>query len=269
MRNILILIPAWLVLSGVSAMPEESLRELQSEELRRVYRESPAADLRQLIMSEEAREHMLQQALFYAGRNAPVDNRAYLFALAVDLYHSLPPGPDPTGYEPGELGGKGEWMRWFQNWLDTDRRDIDQDSDKVRAHDEQSDTAAASAEIKHIRHYFQEHIQLDDFIEHARLYPEDLSFPNPTHYAALRAYVDSMRHGIRSDASDKADGAGNAAPTATGSPLHAPGAAGSAIPIATAAPEKASDMPSFIKWATGALLVVAIVLLIRRHGRGG
>jgi hypothetical protein len=269
MRNLSILILAWLVFSGVSAMPEESLRELQSEELRRVYRENPAADLQRLIASEEAREHMLQQALFYAGRNAPVDNRAYLFALAVDLYHSLPPGPDPTGYEPGELGGKGEWMRWFQNWLDADRRDIDQDDDRDRAHDARSDTPVATVEINHIRHYFQEHVQLDDFIEHASLYPEDLSFSNPTHYAALRTYVDSMQHRIRSDASNEADEAGKAAPAATGSPVHATGAPGSAAPFTAPAPEKNSVMPSFMKWATGALLVVAIVFFMRKRGRRG
>src|SRR5688572_25521493 len=156
MRNIMIL--ALLVFSGVSAaMPEESLRELQSEELRQVYRENPSEDLHQLIASEEAREHMLQQALFYAGRGRPVDNRAYLFALAVDLYHSLPPGPDPSGYEPGELGGKGEWKRWFQQWLGTNQRDIDPDRDwetLLRMHAGQPDNLVAAIEIKYIRHYF-------------------------------------------------------------------------------------------------------------------
>src|SRR5688572_18241869 len=155
MRNIMIL--ALLVSSGVSAMPEENLRELQSEELRRVYTGNSSEDLQQLIISDEAREHMLQQALFYAGRGTPVDNRAYLFALAVDLYHSLPPGPDPSGYEPGELGGKGEWKRWFQQWLGTNQRDIDPDRDwetLLRMHAGQPDNLVAAIEIKYIRHYF-------------------------------------------------------------------------------------------------------------------
>lgn len=281
MRNIMAL--ALLVFSGVSAaMPEESLRELQSAELRRVYTENSSGDLRQLTGSEEAREHMLQQALFYAGRGKPVDNRAYLFALAVDLYHSLPPGPDPSGYEPGELGGKGEWMRWFQNWLGADQRDIEQDRDTewetlLRAHAGQPDHLVASIEIKYIRHYFQEHIQLDDFIEHARLDAEDLSFSNPTHYSALRAYVDSMQHRIRSGVppwedptespgSDEAEGGSEAAPGATGSPVPTAKTAEPAAPFATPPPEKTYVMPSLVKLAIG-VLIGAIVVFAIRHGR--
>lgn len=281
MRNILIL--ALLVCSGVSAMPEDSLRELQSEELRQVYRENSSENLQQLIAGEEAREHMLQQALFYAGRGAPVDNRPYLFALAVDLYHSLPPGPDPSGYEPGELGGKGEWLRWFKNWLGADQRDTDPDRDSdwetlLRTHEGRPDKLVASIEIQYIRHYFQEHIQLDDFIEHARLDAQDISFSNPTHYAALRAYVDTMRHRIRSGIppwedptespeSDEPDDDREAVPAATGSPVPTTKTADPAAPFATPVPEKTSGMSSLMKLATGALLIVVIVAFMIRRGR--
>jgi hypothetical protein len=272
MRRLLIL--ALFVCSGASSMPEESLRELQSEELRQVYRENSSEDLRQLIAGEEAREHMLQQALFYAGRRTPVDNRAYLFALAVDLYHSLPPGPDPSGYEPGELGGKGAWMRWFQNWLGTEQRDVDADGDWetfLRTHAGQPDNLVAAIETKYIRHYFQEHIQLDDFIEHARLETEDLSFSSPTHYAALRAYVDTMQHRIRSGippweyrtetpASDEPEDTREAVAVATGSPVATTKAAEPAAP---------ADNSSFMKWAPGVLLMVAIAAFVIRRGRRG
>jgi hypothetical protein len=279
MRNLMIL--ALLVFSAVSvAMQEESLRELQSEELRQVYRGNSSEDLQQLIVSEEAREHMLQQALFYAGRGKPVDNRAYLFALAVDLYHSLPPGPDPSGYEPGELGGKGEWKRWFQKWLGTDQRDIDPDRDwetLLRAHEGQPDNLVAAVEIKYIRYYFQEHIQLDDFIEHARLDAHDLSFSNPTHYTALRAYVDTMRQRIRSGVppweesleSDKTDGYREMTPAANGSPVPTTQPAEPAAPFATPIPEKASGMSLLMKLALGTLLIVAIVAFMIRRGRRG
>jgi hypothetical protein len=272
------MILALLVFSGVSAMPEENLRELQSAELRQVYRENSSEDLQQLILSEEAREHMLQQALFYAGRGTPVDNRAYLFALAVDLYHSLPPGPDPTGYERGELGGKGEWKRWFQNWLDTDQRDIDPDRDwetLLKKHEGQPDNLAAAVEIKYIRHYFQEHIQLDDFIEHARLDAQDLSLSNPTHYAALRTYVDTMRHRIRSgvppwEESPQSDEPGDGrktTPAATGSPDPSTKTAEPAAPFAIPGPEKKFGMSSLMKSALGALLIMAIVAFLISRGR--
>jgi hypothetical protein len=278
MRNILIL--ALLVFSGVSAaMPEESLRELQSEELRQVYRENSSEDLQQLITSEEAREHMLQQALFYAGRGTQVDNRPYLFALAVDLYHSLPPGPDPSGYEPGELGGKGEWKRWFQNWLATDQQGIEPDRDTewetlLRAHAGQPDKLAASIEIKYIRHYFQEHIQLDDFIEHARLDTENVSFSNPTHYTALRAYVASMQPGIRSgippweNPTESPEPAGETVSAATGSPVPTISTAEPPASFATPAPEKTSRLSSITKLATGALIVAIVVFMIRRRRPG-
>jgi hypothetical protein len=277
MRNIVLL--ALFVFPGVSAMPEESLRELQSEELRQVYREKSPETLQQLMVSEEAREHMLQQALFYAGRGKPVDNRAYLFALAVDLYHSLPPGPDPGGYEPGELGGKGEWKRWFQNWSGTDQGDSDPDREwetLLRAHAGQPDNLAAAVEIKYIRHYFQQHIQLDDFIEHARLDAGDLSFSNPTHYAALRAYVDSMRHRIHSGIppwaenpeSEAPDDDGKTVPAATGSPARATTKAEPAAALAKPVSEKVSGLSLLMKSALGTLLIVAIVALMIRGGRG-
>jgi hypothetical protein len=272
MRNLMIL--ALLVSCGVSAMQEESLHELQSAELRQVYSGNSSENLQQLIVSEEAREHMLQQALFYAGRGTPVDNRAYLFALAVDLYHSLPPGPDPRGYEPGELGGKGEWKRWFQKWLGTDQ-DIDPDRDwesLLRKHEGQPDNLVAVVEIKYIRHYFQEHIQLDDFIEHARLDAQDLSFSNPTHYAALRAYVDTMRHRIRTGVPpweqnpepDKSDGFEETTP-ATGSPMTQ--TSEPAAPFVTPIPEKASGMSLLMKLTLGTLLIVTIVAFLLRRGR--
>lgn len=270
-----IMISALLVFSGVSAMPEESLRELQSAELRQVYRENSAEDLQQLIAGEEARELMLQQALFYAGRAAPVDNRGYLFALAVDLYHSLPPGPDPSGYEPGELGGKGEWRRWFQNWLGTERRDVDPEEDwetLLRKHAGQPEVLAAVIEIQYIRRYFQEHVQLDDFIEHARLDVADLSLSNPTHYAAMRGYLHAMQHRIRggvppwaaSPEPDQPDGGAPAAPAATGPAKMVEQAA----PFATAAPQK-TGMSTLMKLAPGGLLAAAIVAFMIRRGRRG
>lgn len=278
MRNILIL--ALLVFSDVPAMPEESLRELQSEELRRVYRENPAEDLQQLIMSEESREHMLQQALFYAGRVAPVDNRAYLFALAADLYHSLPPGPDPGGYEPGELGGKGDLMRQFQKRLGADRQGIEPDRDEewetlLLTHKGQPDRLAAPVEIKYIQHYFREHIELDDFTEHASVAAEELSFSNPTHYAALRSYMDSMQHRIRSgippweDLSivpDEPDGRRDTTPTATvSSPAAKP--AEPAAPAAAPVPEQASRLSPLVKLAIAALLIAGAALVISRGRR--
>jgi hypothetical protein len=275
------MILALLVFSGKSAaMPAESLRELQSEELRQVYRENSSEDFQQLIASEEAREHMLQQALFYAGRGMQVDNRPYLFALAVDLYHSLPPGPDPSGYEPGELGGKGEWKRWFQNWLGTDQQGIEPDRDTewealLRAHEGQPDKLAASIEIKYIRHYFQEHIQLDDFIEHARLDTEDLSFSNPTHYTALRAYVDSMQPRIRSgippweNPTESPESAKEAVPATTGSPAPTIRTVEPPAPFAAPAPEKTPGISSIMKLVIGALLIAAIVAFIFMIRRGG
>jgi hypothetical protein len=270
------MIPALFVFSSVSAMPEESLHELQSEELRQVYRGNSSASLRQLIVSEEAREHMLQQSLFYAGRAAPVDNRAYLFALAVDLYHSLPPGPDPTGFEPGELGGKGEWMRWFQNWLGTNQGDIDPDRDwetLLRTHEDQPDKLVALIEKEYIRHYFQEHIQLDDFIEHARLDAADLSFSNPIHYTALRGYVQAMQPRIgsgtppwaESPEADEPDGDRKKVPAATGSPAPVKQTAESAAPAP--APEQAAGMSTFMKLALGTLLIIAIAAVLIRGGR--
>lgn len=283
MRHILIL--ALLVFSDVPAMPEESLLELQSAELRHAYRENSAEDLQQLAGSEEAREQMLQQALFYAGRGAPVDNRAYLFALAVDLYHSLPPGPDPSGYEPGELGGKGDLMRQFQNRLGADEQGIGQDRDGewetlLRAHEGRPDKLVAQVEIKYIRHYFREHIELDDFTEHARLDAAELSFSNPTHYTALRAYVRAMQHRIRggvppwealtdSTGSEKPDGDRETPPTAAGSPAPAAKTADSTAPLPTPVPEKTSRMSSLMKLTIAALLlVVAVVVMIRRDWRG-
>lgn len=293
MRSFMVLVLlVFFGLSGVSAQPGESLSEqLQSEELRQVFSESSSEDLEQLIVSAEARENMLQQALFYAGRGEPIDNRAYLFALAIDLYHSLPPGLDPSGYEPGELGGKGEWMRRFRNWpgwgdfrsiempLETDR-DGDWET-LIREHEGegQFDNLVAAIEIKYIRHYFQEHVQLDDFIQHASLDVEDLSYSNPTHYAALRAYLDAMQHRIRSGVppwespeSDEPDDDREAVPMTSGSPLMSvprTEADEFVAPLETPVPEKASGMSTLMKLAIGVLLIVAIVvLLIRRERRG-
>lgn len=292
MRSILVLV--LLVFSGVSAMPEDGLREqLQSEELRQSYSQSSSEDLSQQIVSAEAREHMLQQALFYAGRSTPVDNRAYLFALAIDLYHSLPPGPDPSGYEPGELGGKGEWMRLFQYWPDTAQQDLypdegigmemslerDRDWESLlRVHEGQIDNLVASIETQYIRYYFQEHIELDDFIQHARLDAEDLSFSNPTHYAALRAYLDTMQHNIRrgvppweepmeSPESDEPDDDGEAVSGSQLKSVPMTEADEFAAPFETPVPEKTSVMSSLMKLMIGTLLIVAIVAFMIRRGR--
>lgn len=60
--------------------------------------------LKQMPISPMGSYNMFSWVWNHATRSSPVDNRPYLFALAIDLYNSIPPDlmPEPRELAPGE-----------------------------------------------------------------------------------------------------------------------------------------------------------------------
>lgn len=293
MRNLIILI-LLAVTFGVSAAPEYKLREaLRSEELRQAY-EYIASDFERMTMDETARQEILQVVWSHANRSTPVDNRAYLFALAIDLYNSLSPGKDPTGYEMGEFGGKGDWRRQLQDKISGDhlRRQIlsrmnpkpeepltDEEywQFAVRMYEGQPESIAAFIEREYIAHYLRENIALDDFYEPAALEPWDLQLSSPTHYAELTEYMGRMRAAMESGtppwqtttqpnkAAARKQPAAAAVTTARVGRVDYAAEQEPALPDAPQPNE--SDGVTVILWIVAVLLMLTIAVVLIRSGR--
>jgi hypothetical protein len=184
--------------SDVLAQKQDRLRQIPSADFRQsieIDSKYSGVDLFSNIADDPSkRESLLNSAWGIATSNSPVENRVYLFALAIDLYNSLPPGKDPAGYNPGEITGKGDKMNEIQGSLFY-RGGSPQEA-WLRAVERNSELGK---ELAYIKYYLRERARLDHFSEPASLDPARLDLLNPTHYAGLKAFMDENRAALERD----------------------------------------------------------------------
>jgi len=165
-----------------------------SNSLSQMYQDR-VTDLERLASDPRARERLLINSYGHAIHDSGADNRAYLFALAFDLYNSLPPGPPvhvlnehaeagnpltdasrkaelyselQSAFEPVDAGKRKSWD-WVLNHRDRDRL----------------------LELYYLRTYLhQSPVMLDKWDEQASIPPQQLDLQTPTHYAELKAWME-------------------------------------------------------------------------------
>jgi hypothetical protein len=129
------------------------------------------------------RERLMQQAWGMANRSSPVDNRPYLYALALDLYNTLPPG---ATYIEGNLdGGKTYWsLMYIERFVRSSEEDYKGDWRAIEL-----GHSRRTVEQLYIRQYLREHAEVDLYDAPPSLDPRHLNLQTPTHYAALTRWM--------------------------------------------------------------------------------
>lgn len=203
---------AMLMFVSFLALAEEIVIEnLPSAEVREMFNTAPEA-FSDLASSPEKRASLLSATWSRANRSLPIDNRAYLYALAVDLYNSLPAdvrpqprelGPDEDAYPPAMEPFKKQFyseMKYLVNAKQETINERDATWSRWKNNFDDGKMLAAS-EKAYIKQYFrdqitQNNIALDASDAPASLEPKKLDITNPTHYPALREYMERMQPAI-------------------------------------------------------------------------
>lgn len=150
-----------------------------------------------------------------ANSGSPIDNRAYLFALAIDIYNSIPPDlqPDPQKLAPDEdVYEPNLWpikKQLYFNKISTidgnrSRRERTLEEKKrllerfKRMNNPTDAELAAYFEKKYLRQHIREQvalgkIHLDAQDAPASISPSELDIYQPKYYAELREYMETVQ----------------------------------------------------------------------------
>lgn len=155
------------------------------------------------------RLYLLKWAWGLGNKGNPVDNRAYLVTLAIDLYNTIPPGlmPEQRTLEPGEdiyepnlrpikiqILSRMAVLN-INRTLSFEERKATWEYSKKRFSDER---LLPIIEVEYIRQFLRDEIKkgniiFDEYSAPASLNPEKLDILNPTHYVALKQHMEKMQ----------------------------------------------------------------------------
>lgn len=163
----------------------------------------------------QQRVGLFQQAWGMATRSSPVDNRSYLFALAIDLYNTIPPDlmpeprevdpndlDDPNYHPPSEAPIKAQLVSSMRSINPQFKRPFEEESSYwTYAKKLPSGQQSAMMEMVYLTRYIRDQIEQGNiaFDAHdalASLPPEKLDITNPTYYQPLREYMERMQPAI-------------------------------------------------------------------------
>lgn len=241
------------------------------------------------------RRRLLQQTWGMATRQS-VDNRSYLFALAIDLYNMMPPDvrPELAPCQPTETNDCDVYEPALeplkmQAWADMTNGYL-VDEEKAKRNWEFANTPEVK-EIAFLSFYAKQHLRLDAPDAAASLDPRRLNLHNPTHYAELARWmaetVTARAQGVPPWEAMKRFpeyGRGVTSPATTATPAAQPGVEPAPaqlepspaeptdpIPPAVAPPDKPTPRGALAMAVVAILLLAAAAawLLRRRRPQGG
>ncbi len=200
-----------LLLSISSLINAETIipEEIPSAELHELARVAPERFMN-LHTSIEYRLDLLTGVWVRANRSHSIDNRAYLFALAIDLYNSLPPDlvpPEPPRESWPEEGDGPDLSPYKEQWAKEMYRFNINLKKPVKERNSQwawmkqnlkPKQFAVAIEVEYIKHFIRKQIEqgnivFDDRDAPASMDAEQIDILNPTHYQAIKTYVDKNK----------------------------------------------------------------------------
>jgi hypothetical protein len=159
----------------------------------------------------ESRAALLEWVWHAATRTSSVDNRAYLFALSMDLYNSIPPDLNPKSIvRPGEdvyeANLKPVKEQWFYNMAMLHTGNEESLADKMTKwswmkQNLDSQWFLEAVEMEYIRHFIRDQIVQGNIVfdskdAQASVDPARLDILNPVHYEVLETFIDENRESI-------------------------------------------------------------------------
>jgi len=189
------------------------------------YPDDPIAMQKALQESAGTRSNFISRVWNPANSGSPVDNRAYLFALSINLYNSIPPdlqpepqelGPDEDVYEPNLWPIKKQL--YFNNISSIDgnkpileelspeeKKSLFEKRFKKRLFKrfkenspEANARLAAYFEFEYLRQHIREQVVLGNILIDAQeapasISPDELDIFNPKYYADLQDYMEKVQ----------------------------------------------------------------------------
>ena len=149
---------------------------------------------------------LLNYVLYLAQGYWKVDNKAYLYALAIDLYNSLPPDQAPGGKnglkfnEENDISYKKQFYDDLSKSLEKARTKSQvtekrwKHISKEHVYDEET---MAMIETTYIEYYLANTVVLDRPDDSASLNPERINVSNPTYYSGLVDFLQKNKKNIQ------------------------------------------------------------------------
>jgi len=192
-----------------------SLENIPSSGLAKVAKTSPEYFLG-LNESTDKRLNLFTSSWVRANKGSPVDNRAYLFSLAINLYNSIPPdlqpepqelGPDEDVYEPNLWPIKQQLYFNKISTIDgnkppTNKLTIERQNKLLsrykRINSPTDMELKVYFEYKYLRQHIREQVALGNILIDAQdapasISPDELDIYNPKYYAELKDYMEKVQ----------------------------------------------------------------------------